>query len=82
MRQQRPASALNTQITRAQLGASAAPTSPALPANLGTMASESANSVTMTYPVSAGAHGSKVLLRLSGASSLGSFGGSLQVTLP
>ncbi len=74
--------AQNTQITRATLGASAAPTSPALPANLGTLPSGSAGSVTLTYPVSAGAHGSKVLLRLSGASSLGSFGGSLLITLP
>ncbi len=75
-------SAGNTQITRAILGAVAAPTSPALPASLGTLASGSAGSVTLTYPVSAGARGSKVLLRLSGASSLGSFGGSLQITLP
>ena len=76
------ASAANTQITRAILGSASAPTAPALPSSLGSIASGSAGTVVLHFPLSAGAHGSRVLLRVSGSSTQGAFGGSVQLTLP
>ena len=76
------ASAANTQITRAILGSASTPTAPALPSSLGSIASGSAGTVVLHFPLSAGAHGSRVLLRVSGSSTQGAFGGSVQLTLP
>lgn len=70
-------------LTRATLGTSAVPTSPALPFSAGTLATGNSTSVTLHYPLSAGAPGATVALRVSGTlSGNGSFGGSFRVTLP
>ena len=72
--------AAGAQVTKATLG-SATPTSPAVPTSLGTIALGTSTSVTYHFPLSAGASGTNVGLKVSGTYTGGSFGGSLSLKL-
>jgi hypothetical protein len=70
-------------LTRASLGASAAPSSPTIPSIVGAISTGNTASITLQYPRSAGASGTTVPLRISGTTAgNGSFSGSFQVVLP
>jgi trimeric autotransporter adhesin len=71
--------AQNIQLTVAMLGAASATS---LPASFGTIANGGSASVTLTFPLSAGAHGAPVLEKLTGTYTGGTFGGSFRATLP
>ncbi len=73
-------SANSTSITKASLGA--ALTSTTLPVSVGAIAAGTSGSATLGFPSSAGSSGSKVLLKVSGKFTGGTFALSLKVTLP
>lgn len=74
-------SANSTSVTKSTLGAAA--TSTTLPISVGSIAAgASSGNVTLTFPSSAGASGTKVALKVSGKFTGGTFALTLKVTLP
>jgi hypothetical protein len=72
--------AQNVQLTSAALGAASGTT---IPASLGNIAHGGGTaSVTLTFPSSAGADAAPVVLKLAGAYTGGTFGGSTRAVLP
>jgi hypothetical protein len=70
----------NVELTAATLGSTA--TGSTLPISLGTIAVNSSEQVTLTFPGSAGNDGARSVETLSGTYSGGTFGGSLRTVLP
>lgn len=68
------------QISAAVVGSTA--TTTALPLNLGDIAAGGSSVVVLSFPASAGASGSRVVERLTGTYTGGTFGGSLRTALP
>jgi len=70
----------NIILAKATPGAAA--TSTTLPINVGSVDAGSTANSTLTFPVSAGASGAVVSLKVSGAFTGGKFSDSFKVTLP
>jgi hypothetical protein len=71
----------NVTLTAVSLG-SAAPSTPSVPANLGTIASGGTGTVTFNFPASAGSDRAAVVVKYAGTDTGGSFSGSIRAVLP